>query len=83
MISSNCNEVSNKKLNINDEIVSNLKIKLTNAENKLTDIRLEALSSVHHVDQLKECLDKMKVIIFIRFKNKNHILNNLRLKWSH
>ena len=56
--------MSNKKLNINDEIVSDLKMKLTSAENKLTDIRLEALSSVHHVDQLKECLDKIKVIAF-------------------
>lgn len=50
-----------KKLSIHDDLVSDLKIKLTNTENKLTDIRLEALSSVHHVDQLKECLDKLKV----------------------
>jgi hypothetical protein len=40
-----------------------LKKKLNVAENKLTDIRLEALSSVHQVDQLKDYLDKMKVII--------------------
>jgi len=37
-----------------------LKKKLTSAENKLTDIRLEALSSVHQVDQLKDYLDKMR-----------------------
>ena len=52
--------IGNKKV-LNDEVISDLKMKLTNTENKLTDIRLEALSSVHHVDQLKECLDDMKV----------------------
>jgi hypothetical protein len=41
--------------------VTDLKKKLNVAENKLTDIRLEALSSVHQVDQLKDYLDKMKV----------------------
>jgi hypothetical protein len=50
---------SNCKLN--DSIVTDLKKKLNVAENKLTDIRLEALSSVHQVDQLKDYLDKMKV----------------------
>lgn len=43
-------------------MVTDLKKKLTNAENKLTDIRLEALSSIHQIDQLKECMDKMKVL---------------------
>lgn len=47
---------------MNDNLVTDLKKKLNIAENKLTDIRLEALSSVHQVDQLKDYLDKMKVI---------------------
>lgn len=50
---------SNCKLN--DEIVTELKKKLTTAENKLTDIRLEALTSVHQIDQLKEYMEKMRV----------------------
>lgn len=50
---------SNCKLN--ESMITDLKNKLNNAENKLTDIRLEALSSIHQIDQLKECMDKMKV----------------------
>lgn len=42
-------------------MVTELKKKLTTAENKLTDIRLEALTSVHQIDQLKEYMEKMKV----------------------
>ena len=53
---------SNCKLN--DSLVNELKKKLSSAENKLTDIRLEALTSVHQVDQLKEYIDKIKVNIF-------------------
>ena len=44
-------------------MVTELKKKLTTAENKLTDIRLEALTSVHQIDQLKEYMEKMKVKI--------------------
>ena len=42
-------------------MVTELKKKLATAENKLTDIRLEALTSVHQIDQLKEYMEKMKV----------------------
>jgi hypothetical protein len=52
-------EISDCKLN--DSLVNELKKKLNVAENKLTDIRLEALSSVHQVDQLRDFLDKMRV----------------------
>jgi len=52
---------------INETIITDLKKKLTLAENKLTDIRLEALSSVHQVDQLKDYLEKMKVKIIDYF----------------
>jgi hypothetical protein len=50
---------SNCKLN--EDIVNELKKKLSLAENKLTDIRLEALTSVHQIDQLKEYMEKMRV----------------------
>lgn len=68
---------------MNDNIVTDLKKKLNIAENKLTDIRLEALSSVHQVDQLKDYLDKMKVIkilskIFLKLSKLNFFL--LRMK---
>ncbi len=53
--------VFNSNCKLNDEIVTELKKKLTTAENKLTDIRLEALTSVHQIDQLKEYMEKMKV----------------------
>lgn len=62
-----------KKCNckINETIITDLKKKLTLAENKLTDIRLEALSSVHQVDQLKDYLDKMKSeMLFLKSENK-------------
>ncbi len=57
------NRVQKKICNckINETIITDLKKKLTLAENKLTDIRLEALSSVHQVDQLKDFLENMKV----------------------
>ena len=41
----------------NDEVYRQLRDK----ESKLTDIRLEALATAHHLDQLKEEYTKMKV----------------------
>ena len=41
-------------------MINDLKKKLNASETKLTDIRLEALTSVHQIDQLKECVDKMR-----------------------
>ena len=59
---------------MNETIITDLKKKLSLAENKLTDIRLEALSSVHQIDQLKEYLEKMKVktkVVMLYLKLKN------------
>eukprot|EP00058_Branchiostoma_floridae_P024002 XP_002609492.1 hypothetical protein BRAFLDRAFT_95586 [Branchiostoma floridae] len=44
-----------------EESVDVLKSQLREKDMKLTDIRLEALSSAHQLDQLKETMNKMKV----------------------
>jgi len=53
--------------------VNELKKKLTVAENKLTDIRLEALSSVHQVDQLRDFMEKMRNEM-VSLKSENSLL---------
>ncbi|KAM6961914.1 neuron navigator 3 isoform 5-T5 [Tautogolabrus adspersus] len=42
------------------EIVLQLKNELREKELKLTDIRLEALSSAHHLDQIREAMNRMQ-----------------------
>lgn len=44
------------------EIVLQLKNELREKELKLTDIRLEALSSAHHLDQIREAMNRMQVM---------------------
>ena len=43
------------------ETINDLKRKLREKETKLTDVKLEALSSQHQLDQMKESMNKMKV----------------------
>lgn len=43
------------------EIILQLKGELREKELKLTDIRLEALSSAHHLDQIREAMNRMQV----------------------
>lgn len=43
------------------EIILQLKNELREKELKLTDIRLEALSSAHQLDQLREAMNRMQV----------------------
>lgn len=43
------------------EMITDLKKQLRDKESKLTDVKLEALSSQHQLDQLKEAMNKMKV----------------------
>lgn len=43
------------------EIILQLKNELREKELKLTDIRLEALSSAHHLDQIREAMNRMQV----------------------
>lgn len=41
--------------------MSELRSELWEKEMKLTDIRLEALSSAHQLDQLREAMNRMQV----------------------
>lgn len=43
------------------ETVMQLRTELREKEMKLTDIRLEALSSAHQLDQLREAMNHMQV----------------------
>lgn len=43
------------------ETVMQLRSELRDKEMKLTDIRLEALSSAHQLDQLRESMNRMQV----------------------
>lgn len=45
------------------EIILQLKSELREKELKLTDIRLEALSSAHHLDQIREAMNRMQVSV--------------------
>lgn len=45
------------------ETVMQLRSELRDKEMKLTDIRLEALSSAHQLDQLRESMNRMQVSI--------------------
>lgn len=46
------------------EIILQLKNELREKELKLTDIRLEALSSAHHLDQIREAMNRMQVRLY-------------------
>ena len=48
---------------MNDEDFEEIQRKLREKESKLTDIQLEALSSAHQLDQLKDECIKMKVTL--------------------
>lgn len=44
-----------------DTVVTELRTELWEKERKLTDIRLEALSSAHQLEQLQEAMNNMQV----------------------
>lgn len=46
-----------------DKVVSDLRTELWEKERKLTDIRLEALSSAHRLEQLQEAMNNMQVCL--------------------
>ena len=46
------------------EMVMQLRSELREKEMKLTDIRLEALSSAHQLDQLREAMNRMQVCTY-------------------
>uniref|UniRef100_A0A8C4IEE8 Neuron navigator 1 n=1 Tax=Dicentrarchus labrax TaxID=13489 RepID=A0A8C4IEE8_DICLA len=52
-----------------DKVVSELRTELWEKERKLTDIRLEALSSAHHLEQLQEAMNNMQVLENLKAEN--------------
>ena len=58
--------------------IMELRKQLRDKDMKLTDIRLEALSSAHQLEQLREAMNKMKVRIFGRptVSDETRITNN-------
>ena len=46
---------------VRDDAVLDLQQQLHEKDMKLTEIRLESLSSVHQVEQLRETMNRMKV----------------------
>uniref|UniRef100_A0A8C4MWK4 Neuron navigator 3 n=1 Tax=Equus asinus asinus TaxID=83772 RepID=A0A8C4MWK4_EQUAS len=58
-----CGSARNQHLKCTEaeaEIILQLKSELREKELKLTDIRLEALSSAHHLDQIREAMNRMQ-----------------------
>lgn len=60
------------------EIILQLKSELREKELKLTDIRLEALSSAHHLDQIREAMNRMQVGTEALSRNKMEKQTNLK-----
>lgn len=46
------------------KVVSELRTELWEKELKLTDIRLEALGSAHHLEQLQDAMNNMQVCCY-------------------
>lgn len=46
---------------VDEKVVSTLRSELWEKERKLTDIRLEALTSAHQLEQLQEAMSSMQV----------------------
>ena len=61
-----------------------LKKQLRDKDMKLTDIRLEALSSAHQLEQLRETMNKMKVKFTWETMNKMKVKFNIShwTKWN-
>lgn len=57
-----------------DKVVTELRTELWEKERKLTDIRLEALNSAHHLEQLQEAMINMQVELLFYIYDKTPIL---------
>lgn len=57
--------LSNSRLSEGEDSVTIMELRkqLRDKDMKLTDIRLEALSSAHQLEQLREAMNKMKVSV--------------------
>ncbi|XP_060775325.1 neuron navigator 1 isoform X6 [Neoarius graeffei] len=54
---------SSEGIETDEKVVSELRSELWEKERKLTDIRLEALSSAHQLEQLQEAMSKMQMTV--------------------
>lgn len=52
-----------------EQVVSELRSELWEKERKLTDIRLEALSSAHQLEQLRDAMNNMQVCVCVSFRS--------------
>lgn len=57
-----------------EKVVSDLRSELWEKERKLTDIRLEALTSAHQLEQLQEAMTHMQVCDVIMSDHMTHAL---------
>uniref|UniRef100_A0A3Q2THG4 Neuron navigator 1 n=1 Tax=Fundulus heteroclitus TaxID=8078 RepID=A0A3Q2THG4_FUNHE len=65
-----------------DKVVTELRSELWEKERKLTDIRLEALSSAHQLEQLQEAMTNMQVCAFT-FRNISDCTESFRICINH
>lgn len=65
-----------------DEDVDELKKQLREKDLVLTDIRLEALSSAHQLESLKDTVIKMRVSFFFQIDRFDRIDDARKLTWS-
>uniref|UniRef100_A0A4W6CJP3 Neuron navigator 1 n=1 Tax=Lates calcarifer TaxID=8187 RepID=A0A4W6CJP3_LATCA len=54
---------------VDDKVVTELRTELWEKERKLTDIRLEALSSAHQLEQLQDAMNSMQVLENLKAEN--------------
>uniref|UniRef100_A0A665TCQ9 Neuron navigator 1 n=1 Tax=Echeneis naucrates TaxID=173247 RepID=A0A665TCQ9_ECHNA len=54
---------------VDEKVVSELRTELWEKERKLTDIRLEALTSAHQLEQLQEAMNSMQVLENLKAEN--------------
>uniref|UniRef100_A0A8C9U0M2 Neuron navigator 1 n=1 Tax=Scleropages formosus TaxID=113540 RepID=A0A8C9U0M2_SCLFO len=59
----------NEEAENEEKVVSELRSELWEKERKLTDIRLEALSSAHQLEQLQEAMSNMQVLENLKAEN--------------
>jgi hypothetical protein len=59
-------------------VVMRLQQQLREKDLKLTDVRLEALSSAHQLDSLRDAMNRMRVSLFEYPQSPYHCLNCIR-----
>jgi len=64
-----CVHCEDVEVNSSDQLIVRLNEELHEKDMKLTDVRLEALSSAHQLEQLREMLSRMKVATHVILTN--------------